>query len=143
MVRIPSNLVGQDVEEVRSTLDAMGLTVNVETVDSTEDDGEVLSVSDGGNEIPADSTVTVRVSNGQLIEAPQLVRQSQQNAERALRDAGWSGSFNVGEPVDTGAAVDSDLIAWASVNEGDSIRRDEDIDIRIWDFNLGALLPSN
>lgn len=143
MVRIPSNLVGQDVEEVRSTLDAMGLTVNVETVDSTEDDGEVLSVSDEGNEIPADSTVTVRVSNGQLIEAPQLVRQSQQNAERALRDAGWSGSFNVGEPVDTGAAVDSDLIAWASVNEGDSIRRDEDIDIRIWDFNLGALLPSN
>lgn len=143
MVRIPSNLVGQDIEEVRSTLDAMGLTVNVDTIDSTENDGEVLSVSDEGNEIPADSTVTVRVSNGQLIEAPGLVREDPDAAEQALRDAGWSGDFNVGEPVATGAAVDSGLIAWASANEGDSIRRDQDIDIRVWDFELGALLPSN
>lgn len=143
MVRIPSNLVGQDIEEVRSTLDAMGLTVNVESVDSTEPDGQVLSVSDEGNEISANSTVTVRVSNGQLIEVPALVRQSPDDAEQALRDAGWSGSFNVGEPVGTGAAVDNGLIGWASVTEGDSLRRDQDIDIRVWDFDLGALLPSN
>ena len=143
MVRIPSNLVGQDIEEVRSTLDAMGLSVDVENVDSTEPDGQVLSVSNEGNEVAADSSVTVRVSNGQIIEAPALVRQSQEDAERALRDAGWSGSFNVGDAVGTGAAVDSGLIAWASVNEGDSLRRDQDIDIRVWDFDLGALLPTN
>ena len=61
MIRVPSNLVGQDIEDVRSTLDAMGFDVQVENVDSTETDGQVLSVSDEGNEIPADSTVTVRV----------------------------------------------------------------------------------
>lgn len=141
MIRVPSNLVGQDIEDVRSTLDAMGFNVQVENVDSTETDGQVLSVSDEGNEIPADSTVTVRVSNGQLIVAPDLVRQTPEEAEEALRDAGWSGSFNIGRPVNTGSAVDSDLIAWASVSEGDSVRRDADIEIRLWEFNLGELIP--
>lgn len=141
MLRVPSNLVGQDIEDVRSTLDAMGFDVQVENVDSTETDGQVLSVSDEGNEIPADSTVTVRVSNGQLIVAPDLVRQTPEEAEEALRDAGWSGSFNIGRPVNTGSAVDSDLIAWASVSEGDSVRRDADIEIRLWEFNLGELIP--
>lgn len=141
MIRVPSNLVGQDIEDVRSTLDAMGFDVQVENVDSTETDGQVLSVSDEGNEIPADSTVTVRVSNGQLIVAPDLVRQTPDEAEEALRDAGWSGSFNIGRPVNTGSAVDSDLIAWASVSEGDSVRRDADIEIRLWEFNLGELIP--
>lgn len=141
MIRVPSNLVGQDIEDVRSTLDAMGFDVQVENVDSTETDGQVLSVSDEGNEIPADSTVTVRVSNGQLIVAPVLVRQTPEEAEEALRDAGWSGSFNIGRPVNTGSAVDSDLIAWASVSEGDSVRRDADIEIRLWEFNLGELIP--
>ena len=141
MIRVPSNLVGQDIEDVRSTLDAMGFDVQVENVDSTETDGQVLSVSDEGNEIPDDSTVTVRVSNGQLIVAPDLVRQTPEEAEEALRDAGWSGSFNIGRPVNTGSAVDSDLIAWASVSEGDSVRRDADIEIRLWEFNLGELIP--
>ena len=141
MIRVPSNLVGQDIEDVRSTLDAMGFDVQVENVDSTETDGQVLSVSDEGNEIPADSTVTVRVSNGQLIVAPDLVRQTPEEAEEALRDAGWSGRFNIGRPVNTGSAVDSDLIAWASVSEGDSVRRDADIEIRLWEFNLGELIP--
>ena len=141
MIRVPSNLVGQDIEDVRSTLDAMGFDVQVENVDSTETDGQVLSVSDEGNEIPADSTVTVRVSNGQLIVAPDLVRQTPEEAEEALRDAGWSGRFNIGRPVNTGSAVDSDLIAWASVSEGDSVRRDADIEIRVWEFNLGELIP--
>lgn len=141
MIRVPSNLVGQDIEDVRSTLDAMGFDVQVENVDSTETDGQVLSVSDEGNEIPADSTVTVRVSNGQLIVAPDLVRQTPEEAEEALRDAGWSGSFNIGRPVNTGSAVDSDLIAWASVSKGDSVRRDADIEIRLWEFNLGELIP--
>ncbi len=141
MIRVPSNLVGQDIEDVRSTLDAMGFDVQVENVDSTETDGQVLSVSDEGNEIPADSTVTVRVSNGQLIVTPDLVRQTPEEAEEALRDAGWSGSFNIGRPVNTGSAVDSDLIAWASVGEGDSVRRDADIEIRLWEFNLGELIP--
>ena len=141
MIRVPSNLVGQDIEDVRSTLDAMDFDVQVENVDSTETDGQVLSVSDEGNEIPADSTVTVRVSNGQLIVAPDLVRQTPEEAEEALRDAGWSGSFNIGRPVNTGSAVDSDLIAWASVSEGDSVRRDADIEIRLWEFNLGELIP--
>ena len=141
MIRVPSNLVGQDIEDVRSTLDAMGFDVQVENVDSTETDGQVLSVSDEGNEIPADSTVTVRVSNGQLIVTPDLVRQTPEEAEEALRDAGWSGSFNIGRPVNTGSAVDSDLIAWASVSEGDSVRRDADIEIRLWEFNLGELIP--
>ena len=141
MIRVPSNLVGQDIEDVRSTLDAMSFDVQVENVDSTETDGQVLSVSDEGNEIPADSTVTVRVSNGQLIVAPDLVRQTPEEAEEALRDAGWSGSFNIGRPVNTGSAVDSDLIAWASVSEGDSVRRDADIEIRLWEFNLGELIP--
>ncbi|APT93952.1 serine/threonine protein kinase [Corynebacterium stationis] len=141
MIRVPSNLVGQDIEDVRSTLDAMGLDVQVENVDSTETDGQVLSVSDEGNEIPADSTVTVRVSNGQLIVAPDLVRQTPEEAEEALRDAGWSGTFNIGRPVNTGSAVDSDLIAWASVSEGDSVRRDADIAVRLWEFNLRELIP--
>src|SRR5699024_6179156 len=46
MFRVPSNLVGQDIEDVRSTLDAICFDVHVENVDSTETDGQVLAVFD-------------------------------------------------------------------------------------------------
>ena len=138
--RVP-DVAGMDVEDAQSRLESNDFDVDVREVDSLEPKGTVLSVSNQGAELEKGKPVTVEVSNGMLFKAPDLVRKNQGQAEAALREAGWTGQFIVGEPVPTGALVDANKIGWASVNPGDTMRKDQNIDIRLWNFDPAALLP--
>ena len=138
--RVP-NVAGMDVEDAQSRLESNDFDVDVREVDSLEPKGTVLSVSNQGAELEKGKPVTVEVSNGMLFKAPDLVRKNQGQAEAALREAGWTGQFVVGEPAPTGALVDANKIGWASVNPGDTMRKDQNIDIRLWSFDPAALLP--
>ena len=138
--RVP-NVAGMDVEDAQSRLESNDFDVDVREVDSLEPKGTVLSVSNEGAELEKGKPVTVEVSNGMLFKAPDLVRQSQKQAEDELRAAGWTGQLVPGEPVPTGALVDNNKIGWAAVNPGDTMRKDQNIDIRLWNFDPAALLP--
>lgn len=142
-VRVP-DVTGLNRSQAVSMLESMDFDVEVNAVDSLEPEDQVLSASDEGNEIGRGSTVTLEVSNGMLIKAPDLVRLNEEQAVRELREAGWTGSRSdliVREPIPTGAAVDSGKIGWTNINPGQNIRKDEDVEIGLWRFEVDALLP--
>ncbi|WP_284864824.1 Stk1 family PASTA domain-containing Ser/Thr kinase [Corynebacterium rhinophilum] len=138
--RVP-DVSGLNEEDARSRLEANDFDVNVREVDSLEPEGTVLSVSNQGAQLEKGQTVTIEVSNGMLMKAPEVMHKNQGQAENALRQVGWNGQLRVCEPIPTGALVDSNKIGWASINPGDTIRKDQDVEVRIWKFEASALLP--
>ena len=76
-----------------------------------------------------------------MIQAPELIRTTQSEAEAALRAKGWTGSLDIGERVPTSNPIDSDKIGWASAGRGDLIRKDATIKVRFWEFDPAALIP--
>lgn len=138
--RVP-DVTGLDEQDARSRLEANDFDVNVREVDSLEPEGTVLSVSNQGAQVEKGQTITIEVSNGMLMKAPEIMHKNQGQAENALRQAGWDGKLQVGEPIPTGALVDNNKIGWASVNPGDTIRKDQDVEVRIWKFEASELLP--
>ena len=91
--------------------------------------------------LPKGSTVNLEVSNGMMIQAPDLLHSTQADAESALRAKGWTGSLDVGERIPTTNPIDADKIGWASANHGDTIRKDATIHVRFWQLDPAALLP--
>lgn len=143
LIRVPS-LTGMDWSQAEATLTSLGFVPNVEYLDSEEDEGTVLSMSDQGSELPRGSTVEVQVSNGQLIDMPDITMMERDEALRALRSAGWEApdsSLVAGDTVATGALVDQGKIAVTSPEAGETFRRDANIDVRYYRFELGALSP--
>ncbi|MGV0331687.1 Stk1 family PASTA domain-containing Ser/Thr kinase [Corynebacterium macginleyi] len=138
--RVP-DVTGLDEQDARSRLEANDFDVNVHEVDSLEPEGTVLSVSNQGAQVEKGQTITIEVSNGILMKAPEIMHKNQGQAENALRQAGWDGVLQVGEPIPTGALVDNNKIGWASVNPGDTISKDQDVEVRIWKFEASELLP--
>lgn len=142
-VRVP-DLKGLSLDEARSTLESMGLRVEPNYVDSREPEDRVLSVDATGSEVDEGSSVTVTVSNGRLIEMPSITRMTRAQAIAALREAGWQGpdsALTTGEPVATGALTDQDKIAVSTPAAGEDLRRDQAVEVRVWDFRPEALLP--
>lgn len=139
-VSVP-DVSGMDRDRAVEMLSSMDFDVNVNSVDSELPENQVLRVVEKGQKLPKGSQVTLEVSNAMLIQAPDLTRSTQQEADSALRAKGWSGSFEVGERIPTSNPIDSDKIGWASASRGDVIRKDETIHIRFWEFDPAALLP--
>ena len=139
-VSVP-DVSGMDRDRAVEMLSSMDFEVNVHSVDSELPENQVIKVSEKGQKLPKGSTVTVEVSNGMLIQAPDLVHSTQGEAESALRAKGWSGTLEVGDRIPTSNPIDSDKIGWASVKRGDAIRKDATIDVRFWEFDPSALIP--
>jgi beta-lactam-binding protein with PASTA domain len=84
------NVVGQNVDEARGTLEAAGFAVNVaEPTDSTEPEGRIVSQDPGAGRAPGGTTVTITPSNGQGATVPPVTGNPQE-AERQLRAAGFT-----------------------------------------------------
>lgn len=140
-VRIPV-LSGMQLSQAEATLTSLDFVPRVEMLNSMRPNGEVISVPDEGGTAPRGSAVTLQVSNGQLIETPNITRMTRQQALTALRDAGWEapeGNLRRGEDVDTIVLGDVDRIAVTDPPAGETMRRDSVITARYWEFNLGAL----
>ncbi|MDN6199064.1 Stk1 family PASTA domain-containing Ser/Thr kinase [Corynebacterium flavescens] len=134
------DVTGMDRDRAVSTLEEMRFQVNVRMVDSQEPENRVISMTNRGEKLAAGDTVTIDVSNNQLMTAPNLVHMSEADAKRALSDAGWKGSWTVGETIPTGALVDNNQVGWASVNQGATIRKSDPVEVRLWRFDPAALL---
>ena len=139
-VSVP-DVSGMDRDRAVEMLSSMDFDVTVNSVDSELPENQVLKVVEKGQKLPKGSPVTLEVSNAMLIQAPELVHSTQQEAESALRAKGWSGSLEVGERIPTSNPIDSNKIGWASASRGDVIRKDQTIQVRFWEFDPAALLP--
>ncbi len=91
-VRVP-NVVGQSLEVAQPNIEGAGFKVEVENIDSGRPKGQVVSTDPtGGTTAARGSTVTLKVSNGNMIQMPDLSGQTVSQALDSLRRAGWTGS---------------------------------------------------
>jgi beta-lactam-binding protein with PASTA domain len=89
------NVVGDDQADARQTLEGSGFKVNIEQVDSSKPEGEVISQNPVGNSKAAkDTLVTLKVSKGNQFEMPDLTGMTEKEAENKLKSLGWNGAFN-------------------------------------------------
>ena len=139
-VSVP-DVSGMDRDRAVDMLSSMDFDVSVSTVDSELPENQVISIAEKDQKLPKGAPVTIEVSNGMMIQAPDLLHSTQSEAESALRAKGWTGSLDVGEPIATSNPIDSDKIGWASASRGDVIRKDATIQVRFWEFDPAALLP--
>ncbi|AWB80954.1 Stk1 family PASTA domain-containing Ser/Thr kinase [Corynebacterium yudongzhengii] len=145
LARVP-DLTGATWAEAQNTLRSLGFEPTAEYLDSHEDEDRVLAVGGAGEEAPVGSEVIVQVSNGMLIDMPSITRLNPDDAQRALRDAGWEGSpsdFRISpDRPGTGALVDEGLVAGTDPEAGESLRKDAPVTVYIWEFRLEELAPS-
>lgn len=139
-VTVPS-LVGLNVNQATATLSQLQLRSTVTRVDSDRPDGEVLAVAGADTEVETGTTVELRVSNNMLMTMPDITRMTPSEADRTLRDAGWTGKLTAGPTVPTGALVDDGYIGHQEVPAGTTVRKDQAIGYNLWKFDAGALNP--
>ena len=91
------DVTGQNIDSARATLESAGFVVQVSEVDSDRERGQVLEVPQRGETLTVGTTVELRVSRGNQIKMPQLEGRTLEEAERALRSAGFTGTIRVEE----------------------------------------------
>ncbi|WP_293952749.1 Stk1 family PASTA domain-containing Ser/Thr kinase [uncultured Corynebacterium sp.] len=142
-VRVPV-IAGMQWSQAEGNITTLGFVPEISYVDSRLPEGEVISISGQGTEMNRGSALTVEISNGMLISAPDLARLNIEEARRALRDAGWTApeaSLVVGETIPTPALVDQSRIGFQSPAPGETMRKDAVVTVRIYQFDLAALVP--
>ncbi len=99
-VKIPDDLVGENVDEVTARLEEMGLKWEITYEHSGEEIGTVIStMPNAGGEADKYYTVKLTVSRGsqskdeEIFSVPNVVDKTEAKAQQALSDAG----FNIGE----------------------------------------------
>lgn len=143
--RIPV-VTGMKWDQAEGNLTSLGFTPVVQYVDSTEPEGTVISVDGEGNQAAVGTQVAVQVSNGQLINIPTITRKNVNDALAALRAAGWTGTndqLQIGQPVKTAALVDQGLIASQDPASGGTVRKNGNVVVRLYEFDLLAINPAN
>jgi beta-lactam-binding protein with PASTA domain/predicted Ser/Thr protein kinase len=90
MVTIPNGLKGSQFTNVKQQLEGLELKVDDEPVDSSLAEGLVVSVSPKeGQSVAAGTTVTVKVSKGNVAKVPDVVGLPEDQATRMLKNAGY------------------------------------------------------
>ena len=136
-VRVPV-VTGQQVEDARENLESAGFKVVVNQVDSVEPKGQVLSASSEGEKLPKGSEVTLEVSLGNQFEMPSLQGKKFGDVYRELQAAGWRGTPDQlhRENKNTADLGRVDEVAQQSIHSGEVIKKDEDITVTVYVFNL-------
>ncbi|WP_296110845.1 Stk1 family PASTA domain-containing Ser/Thr kinase [uncultured Corynebacterium sp.] len=136
-VRVPV-VTGQQVEDARENLESAGFKVVVHDVDSVERKGQVLSATSEGEKLAKGSEITLEVSLGNQFEMPSLQGKKFGDVFRELQAAGWRGTPDQLHRKDknTTDLGRVDEVAQQSIHSGEVIKRDEDITVTVYVFNL-------
>jgi beta-lactam-binding protein with PASTA domain/predicted Ser/Thr protein kinase len=97
-VAVPGDLIGKTQSEATSRLEALGLKVNPDNVDSDAPKGTVTNVEKGGQQVDPNSTITISISRGNLFPVPNVVGQPRDVAEATLSGLGFNVNIKDGAP---------------------------------------------
>ncbi|WP_312778690.1 Stk1 family PASTA domain-containing Ser/Thr kinase [Corynebacterium variabile] len=129
-VRVPT-VSGQQLDAARDNLEGAGFTVNVQMVDSTEPENQVLSASDEGTQQPKGSTITITVSRGNQFTMPNLQNRNIDEVEGLLKDAGWTGNSIQRDTVNTIDPLAIDRVVGQNDSPGSTVSKDATITVRV------------
>ncbi|MDO4630918.1 MAG: Stk1 family PASTA domain-containing Ser/Thr kinase [Corynebacterium sp.] len=139
--RVPV-VTGMLWSQAEGNLTSLGFEPVVEFVDGSEPDGTVISVDGEGTQMPAKSKINVKVSNGSLVQMPNLTNMSVDMAYSELQRAGWKGNRSqivLGESVKTAALVNGGRIAHQTPAAGSPVRKDGTVTVQLWEFDISAI----
>ncbi|MBS9533749.1 Stk1 family PASTA domain-containing Ser/Thr kinase [Mycobacterium sp. M1] len=125
------DVTGQSVDLARKNLTVYGFTKITEvTVDSPRPAGEVIGTGPpGGDTVPIDSVIELRVSRGNQFVMPDLSGMFWTDAEPQLRALGWTGMLVKGADVDAGGQGHNRVI-FQSPGAGQGANLDGNITLR-------------
>ncbi|MDI2032648.1 Stk1 family PASTA domain-containing Ser/Thr kinase [Saccharopolyspora sp. TS4A08] len=132
------DLRGQQLETARAFLVGAGFQVKVDQRDSDQPANTVIDQSpSGGTKARTGSTVTLVVSKGNQISMPNLEGMSKDEAEAALKAAGWSGSLSESEQP-TGDSSKDDKVVGSSPQAGQKISKNQSITIYVGKYDSSS-----
>lgn len=134
--RTVPDVTGQNLESARAMLESADFVVRVTEVDSTEPQGRVLEVPQAGERLPTGSTVEIRVSRGNQMRMPDVEGRSFRDAERALRDAGFTGTIHRRD-VTTIDPTRVDNVQTQRPARDAVVNRDGDVDLDVYVLGVG------
>jgi serine/threonine-protein kinase len=105
--RVPSSLKGAPRDTADAALKAVGLVPDFVEVSSTSAAGIVLDVEHEGDEVAPGSTITVKISRGDLVLLPDVRGKSQDGAQAILQTAGFNVSVQPADGTGTPGTVAS------------------------------------
>ncbi|MGW4208180.1 Stk1 family PASTA domain-containing Ser/Thr kinase [Lentzea sp. NPDC004789] len=132
------DVVGQDVDDAKQTLQGSGFKVDVQQVDSNKTAGVVISQTPTGNsKVTKDTIVTLKVSKGNQIEMPDLTGMTQKDAEQKLKSLGWNGVFNVDKKTVTDPQQ-RDMVLSQQPTKGTMITKGTSVAVTVGQFGIGG-----
>jgi beta-lactam-binding protein with PASTA domain/tRNA A-37 threonylcarbamoyl transferase component Bud32 len=119
------DVTGQDETSAVTALRGKGLSAVVREKASTEPQGTVVSQSPaGGLQVDQGTSVTIFVSNGKVLEVPDVTGLSQADAESQLEDAGFRPSVRTRQtelPEEEGTVLSQSPRGGAERREGSTV----------------------
>ena len=134
--RTVPDVTGQNLESARATLESADFVVQVTEIDSTEPQGRVLEVPQAGERLATGSTVEVRVSRGNQMRMPDVQGRKVQDAERALRDAGFTGNIDR-RTVTTIDPTRVDTVESQRPGRDAVVNKDGDVELSVYVLGVG------
>ncbi|MGC1210792.1 MAG: PASTA domain-containing protein, partial [Micromonospora sp.] len=96
---IPS-VVGNQYDNVKEQLEGLGLKVKRDDVNNGQPEGTVTDINPAaGQKVAENSTITVKVSKGNVAQVPDVVGFSKDQAIKALKAAGYKVEVRNGDEV--------------------------------------------
>ncbi|WP_300007272.1 Stk1 family PASTA domain-containing Ser/Thr kinase [Pseudonocardia sp.] len=132
------NVAGESRDDARAALESAGFGVEETDVDGGGEQGDVLGTNPAaGQQAPANSTVTLQISRGNLLTAPDLVGLDTDDARDELRDAGFGvGDVRfVNQPV--GDDDQDDRVISQSVEPGQTLQEGDQLVVVVGDSGGG------
>ncbi|HEY7272530.1 MAG TPA: Stk1 family PASTA domain-containing Ser/Thr kinase [Actinoplanes sp.] len=105
-VTVP-DLVGFTKEAAAAALDKQNLKADFKNVDSDRPVNTVTKVDKAGEQVDPGTTISVSISRGNLVQVPNVVGQTQEDAIQALQQAGLNANVKEGDPSPTPGIVSS------------------------------------
>ncbi|HET8642839.1 MAG TPA: Stk1 family PASTA domain-containing Ser/Thr kinase, partial [Pseudonocardiaceae bacterium] len=122
------SVIGDSFDEAKSNLEAQGLVVQRQDVDSPAAANEVVDQDPkAGAEVNKGATVTLKVSRGSQIKMPDIVGDDVETARQKLRDLGWDGTIEetprpAEKPSDVGKILDQQIPKDQTIGKDQTIR---------------------
>lgn len=123
------NVVGRSVDDATEILEEAGFRVVVgDAINSSEREGIVAAQDPGAGQVPAGTTVTLRPSNGQGVEVPNVVGERLDRAIDQLRRAGF-GNVQQGTCTEDQSADNRGTVTSTDPGAGSLVNRNSQITV--------------
>ncbi len=131
------NVVGTRIDDATEILTEAGFTVRVgDAIDSSQKEGTVASQDPGAGQVAGGTTVTLRPSNGQGIEVPNVVGDRLDQAMNKLRRAGF-GNVQEGSCTEDQSADAQGTVTGTNPSAGTVLNRNSQITVNYSLFSCG------